>query len=139
MEEDIPRILEIEQEAISPPWTHGAFLSELYNKDSYFSLAVDPGSRIIGFVVLRKIADESELLKIAVDKAHRRQGVADSLLSAALDWARARGSGSIFLEVRESNAAAIGLYKKHGFFSAGVRRNYYTEPVENAIIMKRKT
>ena len=135
-ESDMQRIMEIEKETISPPWTHGWLLEEIYNDDSLFSLAVE-GDAIIGFVILRRVADESELFQIAVDAAYRCRGIADSLLGAALEWARDCGIKSIFLEVRESNAAAIALYAKHGFRQTRRREDYYTEPVEDAVIMMR--
>ena len=151
----IPRILEIEQEAISPPWTHGALLSEIYKKDSYFVVAVeDCASSVIdiddnaspavynaaypavfGFAVLRRVGDDGELLQIAVDKSHRHGGVGDLLMMAVLEHARENTLGSIFLEVRRGNDAAVGLYKKHGFSSVRIRKNYYSDPVEDASIM----
>ena len=133
-EADIPRILEIERDAIAPPWTHGSLLSEIYSVDSFFALAVVTDG-ISGFIVLRRAADEGELLQIAVDTAGRRQGVADALMAAALDWARDADIGSVYLEVRKSNEAALSLYKKHGFAYAGARKNYYTDPTEDAVIM----
>ena len=173
-EDDIPRILEIEREAISPPWTHGALLSEMHNVDTFFAVwdegtvlahgatdacgmsgvtgmtgATDATDaygatgtcgmfgtcNVLGFVILRRIADESELYQIAVDKAHRRRGLAAGLMSAALAWAGSCGINAVHLEVRESNDAAISLYKKHGFIQTARRKGYYSDPTENAIMM----
>jgi len=134
VEDDIPRILEIEREAISPPWTHGGLLSEIYRDDSYFALAVDDNI-VSGFVILQRMGDEGEMLQIAVDKKQRRHGIADLLMDAALSWAKECGIGSLYLEVRTSNEAAVALYKKHGFMQTGRRKGYYTEPVEDAILM----
>ena len=134
-EDDILRILEIEQDAISPPWSHGGLLSEVYREDSFFALAVDAGT-ILGFVILRLTGDDSELLQIAVSAANRRCGVADLLMESALGWAHECVVGSIYLEVRKSNDAAVALYKKHGFEQVGVRRDYYTDPVEDALIFE---
>jgi len=134
-EDDIGRVLEIEREAISPPWTHGSLLNEIYNGDSFFALA---GSEpITGFLILRRIADEGELFQVAVDKTARRRGVASALMEAAFFWARETGLHSIFLEVRKSNEAAIGLYKKFGFLPVGERKNYYADPVEDAVVMRK--
>ena len=138
-EDDIPRILEIENEAISPPWTHGGLLGEIYNEDSFFALAIDAEDATLGFVILRRMGDEGELFQIAVEKAHRQRGIADTLMEAAIDWAHGNGLGSIYLEVRESNEAAIALYKKHGFIQTGRRKGYYTEPMEDAAVMKFET
>ena len=135
-EEDMLRILEIEHETISPPWTHGALLGEIFRDDSFFAVAVVDGG-VIGFVILRRITDEGELLQIAVDPSARRRGVADMLMCAALDYASKHSLGSVFLEVRSSNLAAISLYEKHGFKRVRVRKDYYSDPVEDAVVMVR--
>ena len=153
-EDDVPQIMEIELEAISPPWTHGALLSEIYNLDSLFAVARyadDTGNRrqgaeirarenssVLGFLILRRMADEGELLQIAIDKAARREGVADSLMEEALRYAEDNALVSVFLEVRKSNAAAIALYGKHGFEPVRFRKDYYSSPVEDAVLMVRK-
>ena len=151
-EEDIERILEIERESISPPWTHGALLSEIYRDDSFVAVAVTarggsvavaeyeprsvpPCSPIQGFVILRRVADEGELFQIAVGKAARRTGIADALMAAALRYAGKSSLRSIYLEVRKGNAAAFSLYKKHGFNQLRQRKDYYNDPVEDAIVM----
>jgi len=138
-ESDLPQIIEIEQEAIAPPWTHGALLGEIYREDSFFAVArLDPRSPpLLGFVILRRMGDDGELLQIAVDKAARRRGVADSLMAAALEFTKEASAGTIFLEVRKTNEAAVGLYKKHGFKTVRTRKDYYSSPVEDAIVMKR--
>ena len=133
-EDDILRILEIEQEANSPPWTHGSLLSELYKDDSCFVVAVD-ASIIVGFAILSHIGDDGELLKIAVDKSSRRCGVGDLLIVSVLEFAKENTFKSVFLEVRKSNTPAINLYKKHGFKNIRIRKDYYDSPVEDALIM----
>ena len=139
-EADIPRILEIEHEAISPPWTHGALLSEIYNDDSFFALAYenDDAGDVLGFIILRCPDAPAQLLQIAVGAHSRRRGVADVLMAAALRHAVKKLPVKIFLEVRESNTAAINLYKKHGFVTVAVRKKYYTNPVEDAAVMMRE-
>jgi len=135
-EEHIPSVLEIERAAIAPPWTHGSLLSEIYREDSLFAVAVEsPAATVLGFVILRKVADEGELLQIAVDEAARRGGVADLLMGDMLRYAKSSGLKAIFLEVRKSNEAAIALYKKHGFEFVRFRRGYYSDPVEDAAVM----
>ena len=144
-ETDIPQILDIEHESFFPPWTHGALLSEIYNDDSFFALACendDEGS-VLGFIILRCCGDEAQLLQIAVCSGKRRRGVADMLMDAALGYVSglqqtaAESEVKIFLEVRESNVAAINLYQKHGFITVAVRKKYYTNPMENAAVMMR--
>ena len=139
-EADMPRILEIEQEAISPPWTHGTLLSEIYREDSFFAVARQVCQEksppvTLGFVILRRIADEGELFQIAVDRAAQRSGVADMLMDSALNYASENALASVYLEVRKSNEAAINLYKKHGFKSVRHRNEYYNDPVEDAVVM----
>ena len=142
IEDDMPRILEIEQATISPPWTHGGLLREINNTDAYFILATENIPReeyveelILGFIIMRRVANVGELFQIAVDEEHRRRGIADDLMDASLAWARYFEVTSIYLEVRKSNDSAIKLYKKHGFKKLGKRKGYYTEPVEDALVM----
>jgi ribosomal-protein-alanine N-acetyltransferase len=130
-EEDISRILEIEHEAFSPPWTHGALLGIGDESERIKHV------RILGFIILRCMGDEGELLQIAVDKAARRRGVADALMGAALRFAGECSIGSVFLEVRKSNEAALRLYEKHGFRPVRLRKDYYSSPVEDAVVMAR--
>jgi len=154
-EEHIDQIMEIENEAISPPWTHGALLSAIYSDDSYFVAAkdelaesfhcpnpcshpcLDP-SAILGFAILRQVGDDGELLQIAVSRSTRRRGVGDSLLDDVLQYAIKSKYKSVFLEVRKSNDAAIRLYEKHGFSTLRIRRDYYTDPIEDANIMAKQ-
>jgi len=144
-EEHLPSILEIGKEAISPNWTYNILLNELNNGDSTFIVAVpcksdktdEPSPCLIGFVVLRQVGDDGEILQIAVDKSSRRCGVGDLLMTAAIDYAAEEGFMSVFLEVRESSTAAVSLYKKHGFEPIRTRKDYYNDPIEDAIIMKR--
>ena len=132
----MPQILEIEQYSITPPWSHGGLLSEIYNEDSFFSLAVHMG-KVLGFVMLRRILDEAELLQIAVGKSVRRQGIADMLMNAALLWAKENGVKTVFLEVRKTGDAAISLYRKYGFSPVRIRKNYYDQPKEDAVVMEK--
>jgi len=139
-EDDIPRILEIENETITPPWTHGALLSEIYRDDCFFAVSYVGGheTRTCGFVILRRMSeDEGELLQIAVDKTARRRGVADKLMGAALRYSEVHSIRRIFLEVRKGNETAIALYKKHGFVNVRVRKDYYSDPTEDAVVMVR--
>ena len=134
VEEDIDRIIEIENESIEPAWTHGMLLGEMYRDDTHFELAHETG-KILGFFVLREISGESELLQIAVAKDARRRGIGGILMSACLDRACKSRISQIYLEVRSKNNAALSMYKKHGFINAGLRKNYYVHPDDDAIIM----
>ncbi len=130
----IPAVLEIEQAAFSPCWMEGSLLSQLDNEDAHFRVAAESGV-VLGFSVLHKAADEGELYQIAVQEQARRRGIGALLMKDAINYAKANGLVSIFLEVRKSNVPAVNLYKKNGFTVAGRRKNYYSSPVEDAIIM----
>jgi ribosomal-protein-alanine N-acetyltransferase len=142
-EKDIPAILELERAAFTLPWTEGTLLCEIGRDEAYFALAVEDGCEagqheVLGFCILHKVSDEAELYQIAVSEASRRQGIAGMLMEAALEYAEENGVNAVFLEVRKSNTAAFCLYKKYGYQTVGRRKNYYDNPVEDAVIMERK-
>ena len=93
---------------------------------------------LVGFLIARRMADEMEILNLAVEPAERRRGVAGRLLEAALERGRACGVNRIFLEVRASNAGAIAFYEHGGFVRTGRRPRYYTEPLEDGWVLSRK-
>ena len=144
-EKDVPRIVEIMQDAVSPIWTSDAFLSEMRKSDSFFLVALDDavvenetGSpRCMGFAVVRQVGDDGELLQIAVDRSTRRCGIGSLLIAAVLDYSAKNALHSVFLEVRSSNVAAISLYEKNGFEPVRTRKDYYDNPTEDAIVMKK--
>lgn len=141
-EPDLPAILKIEEEAFSPPWSEGALLSQLGRDDGYFAVATGSDADaadgpVLGFIITRYAADEAELYQIAVREDARRRGIAGVLLGAALADCRRQGTVAMFLEVRRRNSAAAALYKKFGFKVEGRRKNYYSSPVEDALVMSR--
>ena len=137
-EDEMPRIMEIESEAFYPPWTTGGILSEIHSERTFFPLAIE-NNVILGFAILKRTTqEEGELLQIAVAKDHRRRGVGDALLRAALEWADSCGVEIVHLQVRESNEAAISLYYKYGFLHVGRRKDYYISPTEDALTMERR-
>jgi ribosomal-protein-alanine acetyltransferase len=96
------------------------------------------GARVCGFLVARIIAGEAELLNMAVDAADRRKGLGSKLLAGAAKEAEAPQASRMYLEVRESNHAAISFYERHGFRKNGQRAGYYQNPTENAVLMEKK-
>jgi ribosomal-protein-alanine acetyltransferase len=94
--------------------------------------------RLCGFLVARYAGGEAEILNMAVELSQRHRGIGTVLLNTASREAERKGIGEIFLEVRESNRAAIAFYEARGFFSVGKRTGYYREPDENAIVMRKK-
>lgn len=95
-------------------------------------------ARVCGFLVARVIVGEAELLNMAIDTANRRKGLGSKLLAAAEKTAAAEGTKRMYLEVRESNRAAISFYGRHGFRKNGERAGYYQNPTENAVLMEKK-
>ena len=104
---------------------------------SIFLVAENTEPRVIGYVVVLKVIDESEILNIAVDPGDRGKSIGSALLDAAIEMASEAGAVETFLEVRESNAAARGLYESRGFTEIARRRGYYRNPVEDALVLRR--
>jgi ribosomal-protein-alanine acetyltransferase len=130
---DIEAVGFIERQQFSVPWPDGYFSDELTNPLSSFWIAVEAASdRVIGFMVFWVIDGMIELHQIAVSSDEKRRGVASELLRFLLRMAREWGIDSVYLEVRQSNAAAIGLYEKFGFRKTGQRKGYYRNPEEDA-------
>jgi ribosomal-protein-alanine N-acetyltransferase len=134
--DDVPRVVEIERVSFADPWSAASFRSVLGHAYAALTVAAaDDG--VIGYTVMWFAGDEAELANLAVSPAARRRGLGGVLLDAALDEARARGSTVVYLEVRDSNAAARALYLSRGFVEVGRRRAYYRRPVEDAVVMRR--
>lgn len=115
--------------------------------ESYATLAASPsglllvgeaGGPVIGFLAARQVADEAEILNIAIHRDFRRKGAASALLVAALDRFQRSEVTRVFLELRASNCAALALYEHHGFAPSGSRKAYYRDPPEDAVCMMRK-
>ena len=128
---DIPAVAALEAACFpADPWP-GDWIARWQDR---FLVAEENGG-VIGYAVLSSVLDEGSLDNIAVGPDHRRRGVADALLDAAIAWGRERALAFITLEARSSNAPAISLYAKHGFVPVGRRPNYYEKPREDAILM----
>jgi len=133
---DLPAILEIEHVSYSTPWRQSTFESLFRRHDTDLVGVVHLG-RLIGFAIGWTIGDQAELGNIAVEPRDRGQGTGKRLVEAVLERVRARGARECFLEVRESNTTARELYDRFGFQQVGRRRNYYTKPTEDALVMRR--
>ena len=130
----IPAIAEIEQLCFSQPWSENALHEELFNDSACFITAVTDDGDVVGYAGLHCVLDEGYIDNVAVRPEYRRQGVAGELLGAFLRFGQAK-LAFLTLEVRASNSPAIALYQKYGFREVGRRKNYYTAPVEDAILM----
>jgi len=136
--DDLPAILAIERVSFTDPWSHSSFAALLEQPRVYFSVALDAATgALIGYTVAWFVLDEAELANLAVAPESRGAGVGAVLLAGALAASEARGSMTMFLEVRASNVPAIALYTAHGFTEVGRRRAYYKKPVEDALILRR--
>ena len=130
----LPQVAAIERESFSQSWSERLFADELFNDTVSLIVAEGEDGTVLGYAELQVILDEGCLEKIAVDKKFRRQHVAEELLGAFLRFGAAN-LAFLTLEVRESNGAAIGLYRKLGFREVGRRKRYYQDPIEDAVLM----
>ncbi|MGV8059729.1 MAG: ribosomal protein S18-alanine N-acetyltransferase [Smithellaceae bacterium] len=135
---DLPEILAIEKESFVSPWSEGMFKDELkvtHSQCLVARLGQNKKSTIGGYLIFWIVADEAHLHNLAVKKEFRRQGLARSFMEVMKEISRQAGLKSQTLEVRESNAEAIKLYRKCGFVVKGRRPLYYTDTHEDALIM----
>ena len=133
----VPEIALLEQICFTDPWSQAALRAELEEPTSAWLVAVE-GKRPVGYIGLRVVQDEGEIVNLAVSPAWRKKGVAAALLDTVLDFAAFQGVTKVWLEVRESNTPARKLYEKAGFAPVGVREKYYSAPVENAVMMMKE-
>lgn len=134
VEEDLDRVSEMEKEIFSTPWSKDSFFESLQKTYSHFFVAEEDGS-ILGYLGIHNFGGDGEITNVAVDKIWRGKGVAFSMLTYAMDETKTEGIEAFTLEVRASNTPAIRLYEKLGFVNQGIRRNFYENPTEDAIIM----
>ena len=133
--QDLPAIVEIENAAMSCPWSLKSYEEAVTSDHSFIMVAEDDG-QIAAFSVFYLTPPEAELPDIVVDEKYRGQGLGRQLLSKALEELEGRGIDTIFLEVRVSNTPARRLYEGLGFEEIGTRKYFYSDPVEDAICMK---
>jgi ribosomal-protein-alanine N-acetyltransferase len=137
---DLPGIIEIERLAFDSPWSLDSFVRELslpFSRLIVASSSAIGDERLVGFLCRWLVADECHILNLAVHPRMRRKGIADQLIRNALAEAKTRKAQVVSLEVRRSNLAARGLYRKFDFEERRLRRNYYG-PGEDAIVMELK-
>lgn len=133
-EKDLEQVSEIEKEVFSIPWSLEAFQDSLLLKHTIYLVAAE-GDKVLGYCGMYHVMNEGEIVNVAVAPEFRRQQVAKKLLEFLFFESVKREIDSFFLEVRESNAPAIGLYESFGFEQVGIRKNFYEQPRENAIVM----
>ena len=133
----IEQIAALEKNCFSTPWSENMLTDALFDPQASFIVAEDGEGGVLGYAGLHVVLDEGYIDNVAVEEAARRHGVASALLDVFCRFGQAN-LVFLTLEVRASNAAAIALYQKHGFAQVGLRKNYYTNPREDAIIMTRE-
>lgn len=131
---DIAEIALIEKECFSTPWSEESLRSELTNDGAVFLTAKTDGE-VSGYIGMHTVLDECYIANVAVKNKFRRMGIGSLLLREAEKAAREKSCSFISLEVRVSNTPAITLYEKYGYISQGERKNFYSSPTENALIM----
>ena len=133
-ENHVAAVAELELLNFSTPWDEASVRSELTNKLALWLVALD-GEQVVGYVGSQTVLQEADMMNIAVADSHRRQGIARKLVEELI---RQLDAYQLTLEVRQSNAAAISLYKSLGFSQVGLRKNYYQKPKENALILRKE-
>ena len=136
--DDLDGVMAVEQESFLTPWSRSAFEEELVkNRLARYLVALDADS-IVGYAGTWLVINEAHVTNVAVHAGRRREGIGRLLMEALMQMARDAGMESMTLEVRVSNEAAKTLYQQLGFVSAGVRKNYYSETKEDALILWRE-
>ena len=132
--EYVGRVAQFEAENFTEPWSQEAFAKLSVDENAYYVLYIE-GTEVIGMCGLYLGMFEGSISNVAVKKEYRERGIAKILLKNALEYGKERGVNEFTLEVRASNVAAIALYKSAGFCNEGIRKNFYSHPTEDAMIM----
>ena len=133
----VAQIAELEKRCFNDPWSENSIASELNNRLSCWLVALE-GDVVIGYVGSQTVLGETDVMNIAVHPDYRNQGVAKNLIQTLMDTLSGQGSHSLMLEVRQSNEPARNLYASLGFETVGIRKNYYRNPKENALILRKE-
>lgn len=136
--DDLNKVVEIEEASFNAPWSRRMFLSELSGNpfSQLYTARMPDKDEIVGYICFWLVFEELHLMNLAVHPCWRREGVGEELLRWAVLKGREAGTKIATLEVRSSNDAARGLYEKVGFKARSIRRNYYSNPKEDAVIMR---
>ena len=124
----------IENACFAHPWSRQSIEAELDNETSLFYVAVEDG-QVVGYIGMSFVLDEGYIYNVAVKADSRKNGVGSALIQTLVTHCRKNNFAFLTLEVRESNAPARSLYEKFGFIKVGERKNYYSDPTENAVLM----
>ena len=136
-EEHVPQVAELEKICFSDPWSEKSVAYELTNPLSCWLVAIEDG-RVAGYIGSQTVMGESDMMNVAVHPDYRRRGIAERLVNDLVEALKAFESHCLTLEVRESNDSARALYAKLGFCQVGLRKNYYRNPKEDALILRKE-
>ena len=131
---DLQEVCKIEKDNFSLPWSESSFIESMERNDTVFLTAL-AGEEVAGYIGCYCIAGTGEITNVAVKDTCRRRGIGAMLLEGLYKAGETLDTREFFLEVRESNEAAISLYSRQGFVKEGIRKKFYEKPVENAVIM----
>ncbi len=135
---DLDAVVSLEVAIFPTPWSRESLAVELEGLDNRLPLIALWDSRAVGFALGWTVVDELHLVSIGVDERFRRRGIAEALLTAMLEHSAASNARLVTLEVRAGNRAAVAFYDKHGFRGVAIRKGYYSDTGEDAIIMLRE-
>lgn len=135
-ESDAEQVAHIEVKTFSEPWPQHEFTKAVVDPNYIWVVAVHQ-ERIVGYAGAVCVADEADITNVAVDMSFRRFGIASQLLDSMTELMKRSDMKVVFLEVRESNAAAIALYKQKNFYQVGRRPDFYRKPRETALLMRK--
>lgn len=133
---ELPQIAILETKIFPDSWSEKA-LEETLEQSNAFILGALEREKLIAYLIVYHVLDEGEIVRIAVEESRRRTGVAGHLLLALENICEDKGIVNLFLEVREHNETAVAFYKDKGFVETGIRKNFYTNPIEDGILMCR--
>ncbi len=133
--EDLDQVMAVEHTSFITPWSRAAFIGELTQNVFANYLVAKAGEQVVGYGGVWIVLDEAHVTNVAVHEAHRGQKIGERLMLALIQTARSKGARRMTLEVRSTNSVAQNLYQKLGFVARGVRRSYYSDTQEDAIVM----
>jgi ribosomal-protein-alanine N-acetyltransferase len=134
-EEDIDQVLEIEHRSFTTPWSREAFYNELNMNKFAVYIVLEVDKKVVGYCGVWVVIDEAHITNIAILPEYRGRKFGEALMQNLFDVARTMGAKSMTLEVRVTNYVAQALYRKFGFQKGGLRKNYYTDNQEDALVM----
>ena len=135
--EDLDQVMIIERENFSVPWTEEGFFTYLLRMDALF-LVAEEADQVLGYCGVIMAADEGDITNVSVKKDCQGRGIGSALVTELIQRTGQAGINTLFLEVRAGNRTARSLYEKMGFEHMGIRKDYYTNPTEDAVTMSRK-